>query len=182
MKQEKREIQEILGYANNNFEQVYKNSALLYSVMPYKKNYIATYYYYSLEEKSMASVNVVLSKINLADTAYLFFRFKNGSFFNKKINKKMVTIKTWISRFFKSMYLYNTYKFKMAYIDNEQENLENIVELYTNHLEHIKKQFIAIECSKYYNISYEWCIKNYDKLIKGKINGAPKLIGNSNAI
>lgn len=163
------DIKRIIDITEYNMESVYKNSALFYGMSKYKDKFIGTYYYYNLEEKHFAEIKVVFNKIDLTDPNYLFFKYKNTSFFNSKIKWKIVKIKSIIRRFSKHFFLYNNYKFSVAYVEKDLENVSNIDKLYMNHLNEIKKQFIALEFSKKYGLSYEWIIKNWGKFLKGQL-------------
>jgi len=165
----KYEIKEIIDSCEYNLESVYKNSALLYGMSQYKNKVIGTYYYYDIDDKYMAEIHTVFNKVNMADASYLFFKFKHPPLFNKTIRWKLVKMKTFFKRMVKNIFLYNNYYFHSSFIEKELHDVKNIEMVYMNHLEEIKKQFIALEFSKHYGLSYEWIIKHWNDFLNGKI-------------
>jgi len=154
---------ELINIISANFYSLYKHSALLYGIKKYKNYFIASYYYYDLKNKTIIEINVVFKNIDLTKTDYLVFKFENKKLFSKNIKWKIITLKTFFKRMIKKIFLFNNYKFEAAYINNEIKNVKNIVKLYELHLDHIKKQFIAIEYAKKYKVSYKKIITNWKK-------------------
>jgi len=169
----KKEFKEFLMKIDSSFNGIHNNAALFYGQIKQNKLNILEFYYYDLKNNKIVKYNVFIKKDFIFSDKYLTFRFKKNKFFNKKINWKILKYKTIFNRLLKSIYLFNNYKFNSYIINKEVINVKNIQLLYNNHLIEIKKQFICFQLSKHFQFSYEYLIKNYDKILKGNLNNIP---------
>jgi len=151
---------------NEAFYGLHKNAALFYGQIKKNNKNFLEYYFYDLEKKEIIKYNVIIKKNLTFNKYYLTFRFKEISYKNHKIKWEILTFKTKIKRFIKSLTLFNKYYFYGYFIDKKLKNVKNIHNLYIKHLEEIKKQFICLNIAETYNVSYELCIKNYLKVLK----------------
>jgi len=171
----KKEFKDVLFQIDNSFIGIHKNAALFYGHKKENNLNILEYYFYDFDNNKILKYNVFIKKDFIFSDKYLTFRFKRNKLLNKNINWKILKKKTIFNRFLKSFFLFNNFLFNGFIVDKELINVDKLDVLYHKHLEEIKKQFVAFQLSKQLNISYEYTIKNYDKVLKGKIKNFPLL-------